>query len=264
MNYVQLHLGDWIAATVTLTATERGVYMDLLVRYYKEERPLTEDECKRIARAYAPAEQEAMHYVLQQFFTRDGDAYRQSRCDEEIEKAKGVSEKRKRAAASRWGKKADSDASAYADAVQVDSTCSASGMLTSNQEPITNKEPVVEKPSDYCPTVDDYESEQVPEPVPEAAGVKRVKLFPFPDALPEEWATEAAKRRPDVSAEEVFFKLQVWLKDRQPSAKRTMAQWLRQYLQWITSERIVPSGRNDGTAQEHTDRLEKLFAELGR
>ena len=140
MNYVQLHLGDWIAGTLDLTPTERGVYMDLLVRYYKEERPLMQDECKRIARGYAPAEQEAMHYVLQRFFTLENGEYRQSRCDEEIEKAQAVSNKRKRAAASRWAKKPEIDASAYPNAEQVESNCNANGMLTNNQEPITNNQ----------------------------------------------------------------------------------------------------------------------------
>lgn len=140
MNYVQLHLGDWIAGTLDLTPTERGVYMDLLVRYYKEERPLMQDECKRIARGYAPAEQEAMQYVLQRFFTLENGEYRQSRCDEEIEKAQAVSNKRKRAAASRWAKKPEIDASAYPNAEQTQCECNANGMLTINQQPITKED----------------------------------------------------------------------------------------------------------------------------
>lgn len=152
MNYVQLHLGDWIAGTLDLTPTERGVYMDLLVRYYKEERPLMQDECKRIARGYAPAEQEAMHYVLQRFFTLENGEYRQSRCDEEIEKAQAVSNKRKRAAASRWAKKPEIDASAYPFAEQTQCECNANGMLTNNRKPITNKEKdICAKPSDFAP-----------------------------------------------------------------------------------------------------------------
>ena len=172
MNYVQLHLGDWIAATVTLTATERGVYMDLLVRYYKEERPLTENECKRIARAYAPAEHEAMHYVLQEFFTRDGDVYRHKRCEEEIVKANGVSEKRKRAAASRWGKKDGSDASAHANASacaeQMHSKCNANGMLTNNQEPVTNKKEInIYAPDGACVSEASIpDAESIPENLP--------------------------------------------------------------------------------------------------
>lgn len=145
MNYVQLHLGDWIAGTLDLTPTERGVYMDLLVRYYKEERPLMQDECKRIARGYAPVEQEAMQYVLQRFFTLDEAGYHQARCDEEIKKAQAVSTKRKNAAASRWAKKSDFDASAYPNEKQMESTCNAIGVLTNNHKPITNNQEINEE-----------------------------------------------------------------------------------------------------------------------
>lgn len=145
MNFIQFHVGDWVSATSILSATERGVYLDLLVRYYKEERPIMQEECKRIARAYAKEEQEAMQYVLQTFFTLSDGAYHQKRCDEEIERAHGLSDKRKSAAAARWGKKnKDSgNASGDASALQTESNCNATGMLTNNQEPITKKEEVI-------------------------------------------------------------------------------------------------------------------------
>ena len=73
--------------------------MDLLVRYYKEERPIMQVECKRIARAYAPHEAEPMQYVLETFFTLEDGVYRHSRCDEEIAKAAATAEKRKKSAA---------------------------------------------------------------------------------------------------------------------------------------------------------------------
>lgn len=267
MNYVQLHLGDWIAGTLDLTPTERGVYMDLLVRYYKEERPLMQDECKRIARGYAPAEQEAMHYVLQRFFTLENGEYRQSRCDEEIEKAQAVSNKRKRAAASRWAKKPEIDASAYPNAEQTQCECNANGMLTINHKPITNNQviervnPVNTTGGDFCPTVDDFGAapEAVPEPPPVATGtgVTRTPLYPFPDSLPEDWGIAAAKQRPDVSAEAVFLKLRDRLRERYPGEKRTMAMWLRQFLQWIATERVIgkPLGREE-TPEEKQKSIE--------
>lgn len=267
MNYVQLHLGDWIAGTLDLTPTERGVYMDLLVRYYKEERPLMQDECKRIARGYAPAEQEAMHYVLQRFFTLENGEYRQSRCDEEIEKAQTVSNKRKRAAASRWAKKPEIDASAYPNAEQTQCECNANGMLTNNRKPITNNQivervnPVNTTGGDFCPTVDDFGAapEVVPEPPPAVTGtgVTHVTTYPFPDSLPEDWGIAAAKQRPDVSAEAVFLKLHDRLRERYPGEKRTMAMWLRQFLQWIATERVIgkPLGREE-TPEEKQKSIE--------
>lgn len=150
MNYVQFHLGDWIAGTALLSPTERGVYMDLLVRYYKEERPILQEECKRIARAYAPYEQEAMQYVLQTFFTLDEEGYHHARCDEEISKSHAVSEKRRRAASARWkgdsrdcGQNLESErAGAMQAQSKCTSKCNADGMLTNNQEPITNNQEI--------------------------------------------------------------------------------------------------------------------------
>lgn len=146
MNFVQLHLGDWIAGTALLSPTERGVYMDLLVRYYKEERPIMQVECKRIARAYAPHEAEAMQYVLETFFTLEDGVYRHSRCDEEIAKAAATAEKRKKAANARWTRDSKPKiehnvCECSADGMQTEctciSTCNANGMLTNNHKPIT-------------------------------------------------------------------------------------------------------------------------------
>lgn len=147
MNFVQFHLGDWIAGTALLSPTERGVYMDLLVRYYKEERPIMQVECKRIARAYAPHEAEAMQYVLETFFTLEDGVYRHSRCDEEIAKAAATAEKRKKAANARWTRDSKpkiehNECECSADSMQTEctciSTCNANGMLTNNHKPITN------------------------------------------------------------------------------------------------------------------------------
>ena len=172
MNYVQFHLGDWIAGTSILSATERGVYMDLLVRYYKEERPIMQTECKRIARAYAPVEQEAMHYVLETFFTLEDGSYRHKRCDEEIEKAQAVAEKRKRAADARWSKgnretttsnpnAMQTECECNASAVQVQSKCNANGMLPNNHKPITNKKEINKEKSRSAPVKPEGVSEDV-------------------------------------------------------------------------------------------------------
>lgn len=154
MNYVQFHLGDWLAGTALLSPTERGVYMDLLVRYYKEERPIKQEECKRIARAYATYEQEAMQYVLQTFFTLDDEGYHHSRCDEEIAKAREVSEKRKKSANARWAKQTETtsaknvlpvESERNATDMQVHSKSNANGLLTINQQPLTiNHEEVID------------------------------------------------------------------------------------------------------------------------
>lgn len=216
MNYVQLHLGDWIAGTLDLTPTERGVYMDLLVRYYKEERPLMQDECKRIARGYAPAEQEAMHYVLQRFFTLENGEYRQSRCDEEIEKAQAVSNKRKRAAASRWAKKPEIDASAYPNAEQTQCECNANGMLTNNHKPITNKETERKK-----------------------KGKRQAITHAFNlDLLPSEWADYSKQVRPDLDPQTVFADFVFYFtKGRGTGELRSDKGWNQSWQGWVRRQK---------------------------
>lgn len=216
MNYVQLHLGDWIAGTLDLTPTERGVYMDLLVRYYKEERPLMQDECKRIARGYAPAEQEAMHYVLQRFFTLENGEYRQSRCDEEIEKAQAVSNKRKRAAASRWAKKPEIDASAYPNAEQTQCECNANGMLTNSHKPITNKETERKK----------KEKRQA---ITHAFNL---------DLLPSEWADYSKQVRPDLDPQTVFADFVFYFtKGRGAGELRSDKGWNQSWQGWVRRQK---------------------------
>ena len=78
-----------------------------------------------------------MHYVLQTFFTEDGDSYRSEKCDAEIEKVLRVSDKRKRAAEARWGKSSLSDKQKEckrdASALQMESNCNANQNQNQNQ-----------------------------------------------------------------------------------------------------------------------------------
>lgn len=241
MNYVQLHLGDWIAGTLDLTPTERGVYMDLLVRYYKEERPLMQDECKRIARGYAPAEQEAMHYVLQRFFTLENGEYRQSRCDEEIEKAQTVSNKRKRAAASRWAKKPEIDASAYPNAEQTQCECNANGMLTNNQQPITKKETERKK----------KEKRQA---ITHAFNL---------DLLPSEWADYAKQVRPDLDPQTVFADFVFYFtQGRGTGELRSDKGWNQSWQGWVRRQKETRNAKPAGsTAHQQPEVFDEAYYE---
>lgn len=151
MLFFPFHIGDWITGTKLMSAVEKGVYIDLLTYYYSVERPITEDECRRIARAYAGAEQDAMQYVLQNHFAYVDGAYVHKKCEEIIsqtlEKQADISEKKRKAARARWNKEkqgirpdqqnAPVDARAYAGAEQMQSTCNTDAMLTNSHKPIT-------------------------------------------------------------------------------------------------------------------------------
>jgi uncharacterized protein YdaU (DUF1376 family) len=152
MLYLNLHIGDWMSGTMLCSALERGVYIDLLVAYYSKGRPLMRSECDRIARAYTPDEREAMRYVLEQFFTEDGDEYRNARADKEIAKCKNTSEVNRANARKRWDKErqgaaedsesdrtSEKDATAYASAYP---DADANAMLTRNPKPETENSSV--------------------------------------------------------------------------------------------------------------------------
>ena len=40
MNYFNLHIGDWTVETAYLNRIERDIYMQMLLHYYREEKPL--------------------------------------------------------------------------------------------------------------------------------------------------------------------------------------------------------------------------------
>nr|DAW86039.1 MAG TPA: Protein of unknown function (DUF1376) [Caudoviricetes sp.] len=188
MNYIQWHIGDWISDTALLTPTERGVYFDLLMRYYKEERPIMQMECTRIARAYAPDEQNAMQYVLSQFFELKGDSYVHKRCEEEIARAHANIDKRKKAADARWSKQdkekratseissdANVNASAYANG---NASAYANGMLTINHKPLTNKEKEITKENKPSSEFNSDSTDRLPCPYERIKGL-------FNESLPE-------------------------------------------------------------------------------
>lgn len=231
MNYIQFHLGDWVRSTQDLTPLERGVYFDLLQRYYQKERPLMQEECTRIARAYAPDAQEAMHYVLREFFTKEGDSYRHERCELEIAKYHETVEKRVNASKARWSKErakkeeqklatdteacsTKCNASGYAHAEQVQSESSANGMLPNNQEPITNNQIVnnpltplqgellsVEKPVEEKPKakrqwqglMTDRPEDITKDHWDQWIPIRKLKRLPVNDAVIEKMRREAEK-----------------------------------------------------------------------
>jgi uncharacterized protein YdaU (DUF1376 family) len=88
LNYFELHLGDYEAATAHLTALEDGIYGRLIRLYYRTEKPLPADmkQVYRLARAQAKPERDAVDQVLADFFELRADGWHQDRCDAEIER----------------------------------------------------------------------------------------------------------------------------------------------------------------------------------
>lgn len=88
VNYYERHLGDYARDTGHLTPLEHGVYNLLLDRYYASESGIPADQAHRICRARTKEERDAVDAVLAEFFSLDGEVYRQGRVEAEIDKAR--------------------------------------------------------------------------------------------------------------------------------------------------------------------------------
>jgi uncharacterized protein YdaU (DUF1376 family) len=142
--------GDYIADTGHLTLAQHGAYLLLMAHYYRTRRPLPANApvLHRVCRCTTDVDRCAVDEVLQEFFTLDGDVYRQNRIDRELAKAIDISEKRSTAARAKHEK--SRGPSARANAVQV------------HTQPQPQSQPQLErKPSAANASVADDESEPI-------------------------------------------------------------------------------------------------------
>jgi uncharacterized protein YdaU (DUF1376 family) len=124
MNYYPRHLGDYARDAGHLSLAEHGAYTLLLDRYYASERPIGREEAFRICRASSKSDRDSVTRVLREFFRWTDEGYRSKRADEEIKRAREKSAKAAQSAGQRW--------------MRTHSERNANGMLSNNQEPITN------------------------------------------------------------------------------------------------------------------------------
>lgn len=86
MNYFELHVGDYDAATAHLTMLEDAAYGRMLRIYYRTEKPLPVDvkQVCRLVRAQSKPERDAVQTVLDEFFSLEADGWHQARADAEL------------------------------------------------------------------------------------------------------------------------------------------------------------------------------------
>lgn len=83
MKYFQFNIGDWLPATLDMSAIEEGIYCRLLTWYYSHEQPLplTWRELNKIARCTCPAERAAVQRVVSRFFSITEDGWRHEKAE---------------------------------------------------------------------------------------------------------------------------------------------------------------------------------------
>ena len=96
--WMPIYIGDYLRDTVELNAEEHGAYLLLLMHYWQKSGEIGCD-IARLSRV-AHASEEASRFILETYFTLEGENYKNKRADEEI----GAAESR-RVASSENGKK---------------------------------------------------------------------------------------------------------------------------------------------------------------
>lgn len=131
MNYYQRHIGDYIKDAGHLSLLEHGVFARLLDVYYGREAPIPDDQKYRLIMARTDEEKATVDAILIEFFKRDGDAWSNKRCDEEIFRAQEKSRKAAESAGARWD---NSERNADAMPTQCE------GNAPISHKPITNNQ----------------------------------------------------------------------------------------------------------------------------
>ena len=142
--------GDYAQKTKHLSMIEHGAYALLLDHYYSTEKPLPACamQLHRICMAFADAEKDAVHTILEQFFILTDEGYVNDRVEAELEKRNNISEQRQKAAEKRWKKECKKDANAYAEG---GAKGYAKSMPSTSTSTLKKKEKIIKKEKDKKP-----------------------------------------------------------------------------------------------------------------
>ncbi len=145
MHFYPHHIGDFIKATARLNDAQCMSYLRLLWVYYDTEKPLPNDPDSLAFEIGAEPKNVAL--ILKHFFTLEADDFwHHSRCDLELAKYKGKSEKAAASAQKRWENPKNTDANASKENANASKT-NAKSMRTHTErnanEPVfdANQEP---------------------------------------------------------------------------------------------------------------------------
>ncbi len=166
MRYYMYHLSDFNNATRYLSRLERSIYRDLLDMYYEQESAIDGTDMSTLERRLvirSTEEQQALAFVLKEFFENQDEFYFNNRCESEIKKyqdklegaikaGKASAEARRKKARKKQRLEPD-DTSSIAElnvrSTDVKQTLNDGATnqepLTINQEPLTNSNDDVKK-----------------------------------------------------------------------------------------------------------------------
>ena len=248
MNFYKRHIGDYLRDAGHLTLLEHGVYTRLLDVYYTREGAIPSEQAARLIGARTRDERDAVDRVLAEFFELADDAWRQRRCEREIEAATTKAE-RNREIGKRGGRPRKTETQTVSE-------------TQTETEPRNNPDGFHEEPKQNPSQTPDTRLQ-----TPEKAG-KRESRSPsgsrIPDGFPGE--TELAycrETRPDLPAETVAQVFRDhWLG--KPGKDGRKIDWPATWRVWVARERSYtrnagPGPRGRETTEEHNRRAFAQF-----
>lgn len=142
MHYFKRNIGDYHKKAGRLSMLEHGAYTLLMDACYDREKFPTLDQALDWCWARSDGEIAAVKFVLEKFFTLDGEQYMQHRIADEIERYHQNAKTNKQIAL-------DREAARRAERERIVHESCTNLHLTTNQEPLTiNQEPEDQEPCD--------------------------------------------------------------------------------------------------------------------
>lgn len=209
MNYWPRWIGSIQKKTSHLSLMEMGAYDRLLDSYYANEAPLPGDvdRCCRIAGASTKDERKAVAAVLAEFFKLTDGGYMNERAAEELAEAKPKIEAAK-----------------------------ANGKKGGRPKGAKNKNPTeTQWVPENNPGETQSESSTSTDISTSLRSVESASRLPKPFALPDEWATWAKAKRPDLDPVNVGERFaDFW--HAVPGAKGKKTDWPATWRNWVRNE----------------------------
>ncbi len=147
MHYYTFHIGDFRKKAYHLNPLERAAYRELIDCYYMTEKPL-DLSIKNLGRLIRmPDNLDIIEQVLKEFFVKENDGWKHARIESDIAKYHDKSAKATLSAMARWDKKPKTKSlkknKKDDKSMRTHSERNANGMLTNNQEPLTNNKKTI-------------------------------------------------------------------------------------------------------------------------
>ena len=147
MHYYTFHIGDFRKKAYHLNPLERAAYRELIDCYYMTEKPLVLS-IKNLGRLIRmPDNLDIIEQVLKEFFVKENDGWKHARIESDIAKYHDKSAKATLSAMARWDKKPKTKSlkknKKDDKSMRTHSERNANGMLTNNQEPLTNNKKTI-------------------------------------------------------------------------------------------------------------------------